>query len=96
MDYEYEYEEEARYGRVLWGRIGLLVVGLAVVFLLGRWTAGDAASEEELEALIAERDALQQEVADIEAELEAARAGGVDAPDDAADEDDDEAEADGD
>lgn len=94
MDYEYEYEEEARYGRVLWGRIGLLVVGVAVVFLLGRWTAGDAASEDELDALTAERDALQQEVADLEAELEAAQAGGVDAPDDdGADEADDVAES---
>ena len=80
MDYEYEYdyEDEPRYGRVLWGRIGLLVIALALVFLLGRCTAGGGVDEDELEALAAERDALQEELADTQAELEAAEAGGID------------------
>ena len=100
MDYEYddEYDDQARFGRVRWGRIALLVVALAGVFVLGRWTVDAGAADDELEALEAERDALQQEVADLEAELEATRAGGADEPDeadDSADEPDDEADDDG-
>lgn len=90
---EYAYEE-ARGGRILWGRVALLGVGLLLAFLLGRATAGGGADEGELEELRAELSAAEEENEQLEQDLTAARAAAepVETPDATETEDTDETE----
>ena len=85
---EYAYEE-SRGGRILWGRVALLGLGLILAFLLGRWTAGGGGDEGEVKELRAQLSAAQQESEQLEEELTAARAAAesVETPDDAATDD---------
>ena len=76
--YELDYDEEPEGGRpggrVLWGRVAVLGIALLLVFLLGRATGGgDGISEDRFDEVAAERDDLRAEVADLNAELEAAQ-----------------------
>jgi nucleoid-associated protein YgaU len=71
MDYDYEQED---YGpRVLWGRLVLLLIGLVLVFFVGRCTAGgaDARDLAQAESRVAE---LNSENQFLRAQLDAAQA----------------------
>ncbi len=62
--YEWDYDEEPRKPRVLWGRVIALIAVVLLAFLFGRATAGgDGPSQAEL-------DRLQDEVSDLRAENE--------------------------
>ena len=84
MTDEYEYDDGAGYGRVLWGRIALLLLALLFVFVLGRCTAGDGgASDEQLQSLEEEVETLRSQRDALQAEIDALEAGGTDpAPED--------------
>lgn len=68
MGYE-EYDDEYAGGRPLWGRIGLLLLGLLLIFFLGRCTAGGA-SNAELEEARAEVTRLSEENAELRTSIE--------------------------
>ncbi len=89
MTDEYEYDDGASSGRVLWGRIALLLLALLFVFVLGRCTAGDGgASDEQLQSLEEEVETLRSQRDALQAEIDALEAGGTDpAPEDEDDED---------
>jgi nucleoid-associated protein YgaU len=70
---EYAYEER-RGGRVLWGRVALLGLGLLLAFLLGRWTAGGGADDSELKRARAELNAAEEENEQLQQDLTAAQA----------------------
>jgi nucleoid-associated protein YgaU len=53
--------------RILWGRLLLLLVALALAFLAGRSTAPPDASEAELRAVQAELDSARERVDELEA-----------------------------
>jgi nucleoid-associated protein YgaU len=96
-DYEYEYDDEPRQGgRILWGRIAVLGIALALMFLLGRCTAGGDTAEGEVADLEGQVEALEDENADLRAQIEALRAGGTNQDEDDADDADDESDADDD
>ena len=69
---EYAYEE-SRGGRILWGRVALLGVGLLIAFFLGRMTAGGS-DEGELKDLRAELSAAKEENEQLQQDLTAAQA----------------------
>ncbi|HEX2296284.1 MAG TPA: LysM peptidoglycan-binding domain-containing protein [Actinomycetota bacterium] len=73
-DLDYDDEQQPRQpGRVLWGRVAILGVALLIAFLLGRVTAGDSGIERsQYNAVVAEREALEEENADLERQLAAA------------------------
>jgi nucleoid-associated protein YgaU len=77
--YELDYDEEPAgppQGRVLWGRVVVLGVALLLVFLLGRATGGGGDTgvpQARFETVSEERDQLEAEVADLQAELAEAR-----------------------
>ncbi len=75
-DYEYdEYAyEENRGGRVLWGRVVLLGIGLLLAFFLGRLTAGGGADESELNKVRAELSAAEEQNEQLEKDLATAQA----------------------
>jgi nucleoid-associated protein YgaU len=70
---EYAYEE-TRGGRILWGRVALLGLGLLLAFFLGRATAGGGADEGELKELRAELSAAEEKNEQLQQDLTAARA----------------------
>lgn len=70
---EYAYEE-SRGGRILWGRIALLAIGLLIAFFLGRATAGGGTDESELKELRAELSAAEEENEQLQQDLDAAQA----------------------
>lgn len=70
---EYAYEESGG-GRILWGRVALLGLGLLIAFFLGRATAGGGADDGELKELRAELSAAEEENTQLQQDLEAARA----------------------
>ena len=74
--YEWETEEEGTGPKVLWGRVIAIVVGLVLVFFAGRITAGTGGEvdDTQLDSLRQENAALQDDVAQLRAELEAAQA----------------------
>lgn len=76
-DFEYDYEDEPAQDRILWGRIAILGFALALVFVLGRCTAGGGDSPEELADLEAQVDALVEENSNLRAQVDAYEAGGV-------------------
>lgn len=59
--YEWDYDEEPRRPRILWGRVIALLAIVVLAFVLGRATAGSGASQAEI-------DRLEDEVADLTAE----------------------------
>jgi LysM repeat protein len=79
--YDWEYDDEPAYRprpRILWGRLIVLAVVLLAAFLLGRATGGSGVTQEDLDAMRAERndaqaqaEELQQEVADLETQNQA-------------------------
>lgn len=76
--YELDYDEEPAgppQGRVLWGRVVVLGVALLLVFLLGRATGGGdtGVPQARFDSVSDERDQLEAEVADLQAELVEAR-----------------------
>lgn len=70
---EYAYEESGG-GRIVWGRVALLAVGLLIAFFLGRATAGGGADENELTELRAQLSAAEEENEQLQQDLEAAQA----------------------
>jgi nucleoid-associated protein YgaU len=85
---EYAYEE-SRGGRILWGRVALLGLGLLIAFFLGRLTAGGGADEDELKKVQAELSAAREENEQLQQDLTAAQATAepVETPDTAATDD---------
>lgn len=80
MGYE-DYDDDDAGGRPLWGRIGLLLLGLLLIFFLGRCTAGGA-SNAELEEARAEVTRLSEENAELRTSIEstASARGGAPSP----------------
>jgi nucleoid-associated protein YgaU len=74
--YEWENEDQGARPNVLWTRIVALVVGLLLVFFLGRFTAGgdDGGDDAELTSLRQQNAQLEGQVTDLQNELEAAQA----------------------
>lgn len=74
--YEWENEEEGPGHNLLWTRIVALIVGLLLVFFLGRVTAGgdDGVDETELSSLRQENSQLSDEVQQLQADLEQSEA----------------------
>jgi hypothetical protein len=75
--YDLEYDDEpqpGRPGRVLWGRVAILGVALLIAFLIGRATGGGdtGVSRSQFQEVVAERDDLETEVADLREDLAAA------------------------
>lgn len=91
---EYAYEEN-RGGRVLWGRVVLLGVGLLLAFFLGRLTTGSGADESALSKVRAELSAAEKENEQLQEELTAAQAAAepLETPDAAATDEAEEEEA---
>ena len=74
--YEWETEEEGAGPNILWGRVIAIVVGLVLVFFAGRLTAGGGGEvdDTQLDSLRQRNAELQDNVAQLEAELDAAEA----------------------
>jgi nucleoid-associated protein YgaU len=71
--YDWEYDDEPAYRnapRILWGRLVVLGVVLLAAFLLGRATAGGGVSQEDFDAMRAERNDAQAQAADLQEENE--------------------------
>jgi nucleoid-associated protein YgaU len=74
--YDLDYEDEPQPrgpGRVLWGRVAILGAALLIAFLLGRATGGDGVAQADFDEAVAERNALEDDVAELEQQLAAAR-----------------------
>lgn len=74
MDYEYDDSHDDYGGRILWGRFAFWGIALLLMFLLGRFTAGDGVPKSELDTaneqiieLAAENEELRQEVETLRA-----------------------------
>ena len=69
--YEWETEEEGAGPNILWGRVIAIVVGLVLVFFAGRLTAGGGGEvdDTQLDSLRQRNAELQDNVAQLEAEL---------------------------
>lgn len=61
--YDWDYEEESRGGRILWGRVLALAAFLVVAFFVGRLTASEGIAEERF-------DAVRQELAEARTEID--------------------------
>lgn len=75
--YDLEYEEEPQpggTGRVLWGRVAILGLALLLAFFVGRATGGGGGGidEADYDEVIAQRNDLRAEIADLEDQLAAA------------------------
>ena len=77
--YDWDYGEEPQKGgdrggrvpNVLWGRLVALGLLTLIVFLIGRWSAPDGVSTEELRELRSQVTAAEEEVAELRAALAA-------------------------
>jgi hypothetical protein len=80
--YEWETEEEGAGPNILWGRVIAIVLGLVLVFFAGRLTAGGGGEvdDTQLDSLRQRNAELQDNMAQLQAELEAARATPTTAP----------------
>jgi nucleoid-associated protein YgaU len=77
---EPEFDDQPYHGtQILWGRVVVLLLALALAFWLGTTFGGDATAQAELEQRLAEISQLESEVAALEAQVAAASAGGSDA-----------------
>lgn len=73
---DYEYDDEPVEGRILWGRIAVYGVAFVLVFLLGScFGSRSAPSDDELEQLSQQVQALASENSVLEQQLAAATAG---------------------
>lgn len=74
--YEWETEEEGTGPNVLWGRVIAIVVGLVLVFFAGRITAGTGGEvdDTQLDSLRQRNAELEDDMAQLRTELEAAQA----------------------
>jgi len=74
--YEWETEEEGAGPSILWGRVIAIVLGLVLVFFAGRLTAGGGGEVDEtrLDSLTQENAQLENQVAELQADLNAAEA----------------------
>ena len=64
--YDWDYEDERRGPKILWGRVAALGLALIVAFLLGRFTAGGDGDSDQVAA-------LRQELTETQDDLQAAR-----------------------
>lgn len=76
--YDLDYDDEPQppgSGRVLWGRVAILGAALLIAFLIGRATGGGepGVAQSEYDEVVAERDDLEAQVADLESDLAAAQ-----------------------
>jgi nucleoid-associated protein YgaU len=69
------YDEPYRGTQILWGRVIVLLLALALAFWLGTTFGGDSSAETQLEEQRAEIAKLESEVAALEAEVAAVDAG---------------------
>jgi nucleoid-associated protein YgaU len=77
--YDWDYGEEPPKGggngggipNILWGRLVALGVLILLVFMIGRWSAPDGVSTDELRELRGQVDAAEEEVAELRAALAA-------------------------
>ena len=71
--YDLDYEDEPQpggTGRVLWGRVVILGLALLLAFFVGRATGGGGGvAEADYDEVVAERNDLRSEVADLEDQL---------------------------
>lgn len=78
MSDEPEFEDEPYRGtQILWGRVLVLLLALALAFWLGTTFGGDASAQTELADQRAEIIRLESEIAALEAEVAAVDAGGA-------------------
>jgi nucleoid-associated protein YgaU len=70
------YDEPYRGTQILWGRVIVLLLALALAFWLGTTFGGDASAQGDLEQQRQEIARLESEVAELEAEVAAVDAGG--------------------
>jgi hypothetical protein len=71
--YDWEYDDEPAYRtrpRILWGRLIVLAVLLLAVFLLGRATGGSGVTQEDLDAMRAERNDAQAQVESLNEQVQ--------------------------
>ena len=71
--YDWEYDDEPAYRtrpRILWGRLVVLAVVLLAAFLLGRATGGSGVTQEDLDAMRAERNDAQAQVENLNEEVQ--------------------------
>jgi nucleoid-associated protein YgaU len=80
MSDEPEYDEPYRGTQILWGRVLVLLLALALAFWLGTTFGGDASAQTQLEEQRAEITRLESEVAALEAEVAAVDAAGGEKP----------------
>jgi hypothetical protein len=70
--YDWEYDDEPAYRtgpRILWGRLIVLAVVLLAAFLVGRATGGSGITQEDLDALRAERNDAQAQIEELQEEV---------------------------
>ncbi|MPZ89749.1 MAG: LysM peptidoglycan-binding domain-containing protein [Nitriliruptorales bacterium] len=68
-----------RTSRILWGRIAMLLLVVAMVFVLGRWSAADEVPLIELEQAEQRIHHLERENRNLQEQLRAQEAGGIEA-----------------
>lgn len=84
MSDETQFEDEAYHGtQILWGRVVVLLLALALAFWLGTTFGGDASARSQLADQRAEITRLESEIAALEEQVAAVDAGGS-PPEDAA------------
>jgi nucleoid-associated protein YgaU len=74
-------EEQPQGTQILWGRVLVLLLALALAFWLGTTFGGDSAAQQELTDQRNEIARLEAQIATMEAELAAVDAGGDPSPD---------------
>jgi nucleoid-associated protein YgaU len=78
---EPEFDEPYRGTQILWGRVVVLLLALALAFWLGTTFGGDANAQAELQQRLTRINQLESEIAALEAQVAAVDAGGADADD---------------
>lgn len=77
MSDESEFDDEPYHGtQILWGRVLVLLLALALAFWLGTTFGGDAAAQVQLEEQRAEIVKLESQIQSLQAEVAAVDAGG--------------------
>ncbi|HSJ43600.1 MAG TPA: LysM peptidoglycan-binding domain-containing protein [Euzebyales bacterium] len=79
------YEDQPQGTQILWGRVLVLLLALALAFWLGTTFGGDGPAQQELTAQRNEIARLEAQIATMEAELAAVDAGGMPSEDAAGD-----------
>lgn len=85
MTTEHDFDEDQPVGtQILWGRVLVLLLALALAFWLGTTFGGDGGAQQELTDQRNEIARLEAQIATMEAEIAAVDAGGGQASEDAA------------